>query len=590
MGESDRRVDAAMLAVAVLAPGSLAAALAGNVPGAAHDEGVSRVLGLDPQPWRALDPLAGALLAPIPLGTLAVRAALGGALVASAAGAILYVLFRGLLGACADTRRLRSVVAAIASLSATVAHPWQLESATVGGSALGAALVLLPVAVLGGGGVDPGRDRWLAASLSLGLAAGYEPLVGACAVSACAVLVLAAAPSRRSILLEWRAGKGGLAAAFLAGMGPFVAALTCAHRGGLGVGASLLESWAGERGVSLTGSPLPFMRGELGGPTILLSVVGATLAILVLRARPIALALMVVVASGFACARAGSPVGPTRFGAPVLAAFAAASGLAGVGVQAIVRRIATARVPFARASGAMVLLFALARPVDAADDALARGRSGDASAAWDDVAWGGLRPGAVVLLTEPRLQARARAAHARGALRDDLIVVPAYAHGSPGRQALAADVSLIPLWRDLEIVGSPAEGSLSGLASARPLAMAYEPRWGRVLSRHLVPDALLDRFEIEPRGASDRRYALDAFVPKRDRLVRMLARDPELTAETVYLLRARALVVALSGDRDLVGRAVDDVRAFAPDDRVAAEVLARSGLAKGAGRFDDLRP
>jgi len=95
---------------------------------------------------------------------------------------------------------------------------------------------------------------------------------------------------------------------------------------------------------------------------------------------------------------------------------------------------------------------------------------------------------------------------------------------------------------------------------------------------------------LEPRGASDRRYALDAFVPKRDRLARALVREPELASATAYLLRARALLVASSGDRDLIGRAVEDVRAFAPDDRVAAEILARASLAKGAARFDDLRP
>jgi hypothetical protein len=62
MNEGRRGVDASMLAVSALAPGSLAAALAGNVTDAAHGEGVARVLGLDPQVWRALDPLAGAVL------------------------------------------------------------------------------------------------------------------------------------------------------------------------------------------------------------------------------------------------------------------------------------------------------------------------------------------------------------------------------------------------------------------------------------------------------------------------------------------------------------------------------------------------
>jgi hypothetical protein len=115
-------------------------------------------------------------------------------------------------------------------------------------------------------------------------------------------------------------------------------------------------------------------------------------------------------------------------------------------------------------------------------------------------------------------------------------------------------------------VGSPSEASLSSLASVRPLAMAYEPRWGRASGRHLVPLALLDRFEPEPRGASDRRKALDLFAPKRAQLAQAAGKDPELAEAAAYLLRARALDVAESGDRDLVSRTVDDVRAFAPDD------------------------
>jgi hypothetical protein len=120
--------------------------------------------------------------------------------------------------------------------------------------------------------------------------------------------------------------------------------------------------------------------------------------------------------------------------------------------------------------------------------------------------------------------------------------------------------------------------------------MAYEPRWGRVLGKHLVPIALLDRFEPEPRGTSDRRRALEAFAPRRERLARAATKDPELEAATVYLLRARALDVAASGDRDLIGRAVEDLHTFAPEDPVATAIVARVVLGKGAPRVDDLRP
>jgi hypothetical protein len=127
--------------------------------------------------------------------------------------------------------------------------------------------------------------------------------------------------------------------------------------------------------------------------------------------------------------------------------------------------------------------------------------------------------------------------------------------------------------------------------------MAYEPRWAHATGRHLVPAALLDRFAPEPRGTSDRRRALDAFAPQRDRLAsrvgpgsERVARDPELASATAYLLRARALAVASSGDRDLIGRAIEDLHAFAVDDPVAAQIVARMTLGRGAPKLDDLRP
>src|SRR5580692_2700350 len=106
MSASERRLHAGMLAVSALASGTLVAALSGNVPDAAHDTGVARTLGLDAQAWRALDALAYALLSVAPLGTHAERAALAGALIASASGVILYVVVRELLRACAETSRL----------------------------------------------------------------------------------------------------------------------------------------------------------------------------------------------------------------------------------------------------------------------------------------------------------------------------------------------------------------------------------------------------------------------------------------------------------------------------------------------------
>jgi hypothetical protein len=265
-------------------------------------------------------------------------------------------------------------------------------------------------------------------------------------------------------------------------------------------------------------------------------------------------------------------------------------------MQALVRAIAGARLPLAGASAAMVLVLELVAPVDAADDAYDRGSVrphgappwlDSPAATWDDAAWAGLPPRAVVLVTDRIVWRRAAAAEATGALRGDVTVVPAFAHGAAAAHVLARDPALVPVWRDLELAGAPSEEALSSLAAARPVAMAFDPAWAHVLAKHLVPGGLFDRFEPEPRGASDRRKGLDWFLPKRERLARAVARahdkrfaDPEIAAAAAVLLRQRLLDLAATGDRDLVGRAVDDLHAFAPDDSTAAQVVQRMVLGK----------
>ncbi len=586
---------AVMLPLAALAPAGLAAAQVANVPDAARDRSVVRVLGLEAQVWRGLDTAVEVALGAAPVGTRAARAALGGALVVAAAGAVLYLVVVALLQACAETRRLGSVVAAMATLLSLVAGPWQSESSVVGGSATGALLVLLPTCLLVSGADDARRERrWRAAAFALALAFGYEPLVGACALAGAAALTAAGDTSRRSVVAEWRASAGSMGMAFAAGLAPWLLGMARVRSAGVPLLAAMGGgSWAGEP-ASLSGSPASMALSQVGPAALVLAAGGTALAMVVARARPLGLALLAIAACGIASGAAHAPCGPSRFSGPFLAALSALCALAGAGMQGVVRLVSNARVPFARASAAMVLLLEIVLPVDAADEALARVREASpATAAWEDAAWGELPPGAVLLLTTQPVWLRASAARARGALRDDIVVLPTFASHPLARRELASDAALLPLWRDLEIAGAPSEASLAAVAAARPLAMAYEPRWGRALGMHLVPEGLFDHFELEPRGASDRRATLAAFVPRRERLARLTGGDAELKAQAASLLRARALLLATVDprDTDAIGKAVEDVRAFSPDDPIAAQVLARIALKGGSGaRFDDLRP
>jgi hypothetical protein len=595
--------------VAALVPACLAALQVANVADAAHDAGVARALGLDAQPWRAIDVALASLFAALPLGTRAARAGLGASLVVAAAGVVLYGLTVRLGAACADARRFGATTAFVATCAALCGAPWQIEGAAVGGSAAGALLTLAPLALLAAadetaGGparskrADPNENevpvptRWRAVLFALGLAVGYEPLVGLCGLGASVAFVAAGPSTRRALRLAWRADARAMSAAGMAGLTPWVLAAARTRALGVPLLPALADAWAGERGASLARSPSAFVQGELGVVLGAFAVAGAVFALLSSRARPLAIALLALTCLGFAAVWVGAPAGPSRFGPTILAAVASACALAGVAMQTLVLAIARAKLPLARASAVMVVVLLVVLPVDSADSALERAssRDGEATAVWDDLAWSALPARAVVLVTDARLAIRAAAARAAGSLRGDLAVVTAFPRGRAESRALASDPALVPLWRDLELAGAPTEASLSALAAARPLAMAYEPRWGRVLGKHLVPIALLDRFESEPRGTSDRRRALEAFARKRERLARAAVHDPELASATAYLLRARLLDVAASGDRELVGRAVEDLRAFAPDDPVATAVVARVVLGHGAGRIDDLRP
>lgn len=581
--------DGTMLALSVAVPAIFAVTHAANVADAAHDEGLVRAVGLG---WtgalRALDVVPAAALAWLPIGTRAFRASLATAMVCGAAGGLLFVLARRLLAACAPAPRLGAAIAAIASTTATLSAAWQMEAASPGGSVLGALLVFLPpVLLLQDAWVQSARFALAFAALTLGLT--YEPMVGATALAG-AVAVLAA---RR----DWPRGKGtwrAMGAGAAAGLLPAAVAIAGARalpRPGLVLGAGLLASPLGEHGASGTAGPLLFLRDEVGWLSLALALVGAVVALTLPRARPAALASMAIVLLGAAALALGVPAGDTRYGAPVLGAIGALGVLAGVAMQSGVRAVATARVPFAQASAVMIVVLEATFPVRAADEAEARTAplSRGIAAAWDDVAWGPLPAGALVMVGDPRLLTRLVASRASGALRGDLAVVPTWELDGPlATRELVREPKLSAFWRDMALLSAPDEWSLSSLAASRPLVMQYEPRWDRALSRHLVPVGLLARYEAEPRGMSDRRHAIEELAPMRALLVKDVVnvRDPELASLTASLLRGRALALAASGDRELVAHAIDDLRAFAPGDPVGAELVRRMVSSGGKGPVD----
>jgi hypothetical protein len=577
----------------------VAAARIADVGPGARDAALPRVLALEPRVWRGLDTAIELLLQAVPLGTREARAAAGGALVAGVAGVLVAATARSLLAACAPTRRLGSVVATLAALLAVAAPAWQAECGVLGGAATGALLVLLPLALLArhpasdtdGTPTDERLGAIKAVLFALGLALGYEPVVGLAALIGAGVFAGIDTPTRRA-LASCGPHAGSLGASFAASLLPVCLGLARARAAGASLGRTIASGWAFEGLAPESPIAAASPWTQLGGATLLFAAAGLVLAALAVRARPLVAALAGVALMGTAASRI-APAGTSPFTAPALAAIAAVCTMAGAGMQGLVRAVGQARVPMAGASAALIVVLELVLPVDAIDESLVRPSAGAAVAAWDDVAWGELPPSTVVTLTNDRAWQRTVAARARGSLRGDITVIsgdPA-ASGGSARRALASDPALLPVWRDLEMAGVPTEASLAAVAATRPLVMAYEPRWGHAVAEHLVPEGLFDRFELEPRGASDRRLALATFASRRSRLALAVRADADVRAASAVLLRPRALVFATldARDPDTVAGALADVRAFASDDPFAAKIAARLA-AKGPPRFDDLAP
>lgn len=609
------RFDAALRALSALLPAALAAAGASSAAPASHDAEVVRTIGAGfTGAFRALDLVVAAPALLLPLGTRAIRAGLASAVVTGICGAVAFDLARELvrtapaalarigLGRGLEGRvspRLVSAVSAVAVLTALLAPAWQAEASAPGGAVTGAMLVLLALRLGIARPAGPAADRGESPSalppllFVLGLAASYEPLTFLAALGAAAPSIARALQrARREQRFDRSSALQG-ASAFALGLLP------------LALGAGLLRrppevAIAGPMFTMLERTSAPpglgaFASAEIGTLLLLVCAGGAALSLLVDEARRIALPLLLVVAVGVLAVDLGAPAGAGRYGAAVLSGLLSAHVVGASMLGAVVLAIARARVPFAEASAALVVVLELVLPVRSTDLTTTRRdtRAVHASAIWNDIAWGAAPPASVILVADRGTMRRIASARAAGHMRGDLVLVPAYdVQGRQGQRALLVEPKLAPLYRDMALGVPPEELSLAQLGSQRAVLGSFDPKWDRTLSRHLVPTGLTSRFEPEPRGASDRKKALDSFLPSKERLVRITVakRDAELAAATAALLRARAIGMAATGERDLLSRALDDLRAFAPDDAVGATLVRRIVTTKGPIDVRDLSP
>jgi hypothetical protein len=555
--EGRSRFDAALLFASVAAPMLVALSRASSFAEASHDAAVVRGLGLGfTGVFRALDVVVESLLLLLPVGTRALRAALGSALLGGVAGGLLYLLGRaaafesGALrpGRAQGHRSSAVFAAAIAAASASFSMAWLSEASLAGSTLVGVCLVLAPLVLAL---LRPGRAAW---PVLFGLATAavtYEPLVGLVAwLSLLPALVLVSPASRARVPDEGEPLALRVAAGVALGALPFVVSLLFGLTSRYGHGTDLFRAWAGEGTPAGSLGPVELVRGQLG---IVLPSLGALGAVLVLVDRRLwksGGSLVLLLASSALAVRLGAPASLEHMSAPALILVASVALLAAVPMHAAVLAVGRARLPLAGASAAMVLLLLATFPVLLLDETLQKldAKNPESARLWDDAAFEPLAPGSLVLVRDDQVYMRALASQATGELRADLTLVPTF--DLPARVAeeeLVRDPALAPVWRDLVLYGAPRERTLSTAASSRPLVMAFEPTLEKGILRHLVPEGVLASFHPEPRGASERLAALD-----RDALEPL--EDAALGALTARLFDQRARALVALGEREAASR------------------------------------
>jgi hypothetical protein len=570
----------------------------------AHDISLLRAVGAaGTGTFRALDAVAFAPFTLLPLGTTAFRLSLGSAFFAGVAAHLTFRLARRLYDELFGPRWHCVYLAFISAVAAALSVPMVLEGATPAGGTLGLCLMLAPLTGIVGRHEPNTAVGDLRVAFLLGLAAFYEPLVGLAAAVSVVPFVLA----RRGSPAAGRESRLQLGVAFAAGGLPLLSSLVRMEASYLPRVTPRFAEPLGEAGLLHPGGGLSaFYHANVG--LVLGALIVAGLIFSGDRVRKtkgaenrapllslvVGLAgLLLVSAMGLSF---GAPSHGPRFSACALGGLSASLVFAGAALLAIVDFVANADIPFARASATMIVVLELVLPVRQADEAYTKAdaRSPLASPLLAIAAYGSLSPGTVIVTHEPRALARMLAARESGELRSDVVVAPTFDLGSRlAREALAVEPLLAGVYRDVALGGRPEEFALSELSRARPLSLAFDPAWDRALARHLLSAGMATVFEAEPRGASDRVLGIETFGPLRVKLQRELlpaTRDPEKLEVAIKMLRTRSIALGSGGEKAVLGKALDDLRALSREDPIADELTRRIVLAKGPIDVRDLSP
>lgn len=572
--------------VCVVAPLLMALSFSGNHGDTAHDDAVVRVLGLrGGGPFGYLEAFVSAPFMLIPLGTRAYRAAIAAGVGASLVGYLAFELaaraatqvFVRTARDATDRLVTRAVVlsAILGSLTATLNAPMMLEASVAGGCTWAVVMALLPAYLVGR---SPAKD----ASLETRDAALVVFLVGVAFSCDPAIGLFAAATSlmSRRLRLSFR-----LFLPLLLGLLPLG---VCAFQAG-----DVHLSFFGHGTLTPAHSLKAFLVQELGAFSLAL---GALSTFFLLRHRDgrtyLIRTLPALVVPLVAIAK-GSASGPMRYG-PSSLLLEVWFGVLVAPLSAVVLvHTALLPIPFARATAALLSILFFAVPLRFVDDAgyRAHARSEASTLAWERFAVSALPKDSLYLTSDDRVWLRLRAGRIVGSLRDDLEVLPFRSLSAKAAPTiLREDPHLGALLRDFLLTGEPSENALSKVSAERPVVLDYDSSWSPLLTKHLVPIGAFLKFEPEPRGASERRLALEKQVEERTRLARLVMpnKEPELALLLTRQMERRALALGMTGERESCSRAIDDLRAFSPKDPLINDLVHRIVIARGAVDTKDL--
>jgi len=518
----------------------------------------------------------------LPLGPRTFRAALGSVIMLGVAALVLFALVRRLLRSQGTAPSLASLLAALATLMATLSPSWQREATVGGGAMIAVALALATVAF----GLreqsehlrPPGFFEATTFGALLGATAAESPPAAAAALLAVvAGFVAERAPgsSTASKARRWTPSSGFISlgfvsAAVVAGLllVPF-AVRPLAPRAFADVGRAL--STSDLTGFDVAGPRLTSLSAwvrEVGVVSLGIAIVGAATSIASRRSRKlIAPFITFVVLDTLMPARAFGALYIDVLTPLRVLAVAAIAASSAVGVALVTRKLLELRLPLAKSGSVLIVAFHVTLVALSSEEAgyVADRSKQTAAEEWTDSAIGNLEPSSAVLVRSPAIAFRLWAARVLRGERPDVLIVPERLlhRGRVAFSLLAEEPEVEPLLRDYAIAGEPTEYALSRLADVRPLHVEYDRRWSKRLVSHMTVDGCWLEYAPQPLGQSDRKLSTTASLRPIKRVMEAIAAPLVPDAATAGIvsgsLRDQSTVLALLGEYDAAQTYLDEV-------------------------------